>query len=366
MTGPATNLAARLPRVPVTCFWEITDACNLRCIHCEADGGRRGTDELSTDEALALAGQLAAAGCQRVNLTGGEPLLRPDWPLLARRLAALGLQVVVISNGLPLAGEAAVERLVQAGVSGVSISLDGEREVHDAIRQPAGDAARAGSRHQAAVRAIELLAASPLTTAVITQVHRRNLDSLARMYEQLAQLGVQAWQVQIAMPLGRLLALRREYMLAPRQLAGLQARLAALIEDGRVPISVADNIGYYGPHEATLRGAAPGAATFWTGCLAGVRLVALRANGDVKGCPSQPTAFVVGNVRRASFAEIWADPRLHAYNTAWDEDLLQGGCARCELRRICRAGCTTMAYAVTGSIHCNPFCVRYPDAVGHG
>ena len=49
------NLASWVDRVPVSCFWEITDACNLRCIHCEADAGHAAPDELDTDEALALA-----------------------------------------------------------------------------------------------------------------------------------------------------------------------------------------------------------------------------------------------------------------------------------------------------------------------
>jgi len=43
------NVAAILPRVPESCFWEITDACNLRCLHCEADAGRAAPDELTTD-----------------------------------------------------------------------------------------------------------------------------------------------------------------------------------------------------------------------------------------------------------------------------------------------------------------------------
>ena len=55
-----------LPRVPVTCFWEITEACNLRCIHCEADAGHAAPDELGTEAALRLARELAEAGFEVV------------------------------------------------------------------------------------------------------------------------------------------------------------------------------------------------------------------------------------------------------------------------------------------------------------
>ena len=353
--GEPLNLANMLPREPVTCFWEITDACNLRCIHCEADSGARGPDELTTDEALKLAEELAGCGCKSVMLTGGEPLVRKDWPRLARRLVELGVEVTVITNGV-LVDAAMVARMVEAGVSAASVSLDGDQEVHDTIRQwPGRDR---GSVYEAAVNALELLAASPLRAAVITQVHRRNIHDLERMYEQVASMGVDAWQVQIAMPLGRLLDIRYQYLLEPAQLPALVQRLAALATDGRVPVGVADNIGYYSRDEPRLRGALAGVQSFWVGCMAGVRLVAIRANGDVKGCPSHPVQFTVGNVREAPFAEIWGDPHNFAYNTEWDEGLLEGHCAQCEYRRVCRAGCTTMAFAVTGTIHDNPFCLQ--------
>jgi radical SAM protein with 4Fe4S-binding SPASM domain len=349
------NVAAHLPRVPEIGFWEITDACNLRCIHCEADAGRAAPDELSTEEALQLAADLAAAGCRRMNLTGGEPLVRRDWPVIAQRLSELGIAVSIITNGV-LVDPETVQRMLEAGVSGLSVSLDGSREVHDTIRV----AARPGSasRYDAALGAIELAVSSPLQTAVITQVHRHNLHDLGRMYEQLVSLGVDVWQVQVCMPLGRLLRLRRRYLIDPVELHDLQDQLAAFIADGRMRIAVADNIGYYGPREPRLRGSLTGTQTFWMGCLAGCRVVALCANGDVKGCPSHPREFVVGNVRSTPFSEIWADGQRFSYNTAWNEQLLEGGCRRCPYRRICRAGCTTMAYAVTGTIYDNPYCVQ--------
>ncbi|MFH0901038.1 MAG: radical SAM protein [Pseudomonadota bacterium] len=351
------SIAALLPRVPVICFWEITNACNLRCIHCEADAGCVIPGELDTREASVLAADLASAGCRAVCLTGGEPLVRPDWSILARRLVDVGVAVTVITNGL-LVDPPTIERMIEAGVTGVSVSLDGERDVHDAIR--AASDRRAGSRYDAAVVALESLVASPLKTAVITQIHRRNLapGSLERMHALLVTLGVDLWQLQLAMPLGRLLRFRERYVIDPEDIPALEARLANLIADGRLAIAIGDNIGYYGPHEPKLRGSQNGATRFWMGCSAGCRVVAITADGGVKGCPSHPRSFVVGNVREKNFAEIWADDSRFAYNTAWQEDLLEAGCRRCPYRRICRAGCTTMAFAVTGTVYDNPFCTQ--------
>jgi radical SAM protein with 4Fe4S-binding SPASM domain len=344
-----------LPRVPVTCFWEITEACNLRCIHCEADAGHAAPDELGTEAAVRLACELAEAHVEAVCLTGGEPLVRRDWPRIARELSGFGISVTVISNGT-LVDRTTVHRMLEAGVTGLSVSLDGGRAVHDALRLPVNSSD--GSRYDAALRAIRCAGASPLEVAVITQIHRRNLHELRGMYEKLVSLGVGVWQVQLCMPLGRMPRLAADYLVTPEELPALEQDLAELIRDGRLRIAVGDNIGYYGRHEPVLRGSVRNTSSFWLGCLAGCRVVALCANGDVKGCPSHPRSWVAGNVLSRPFGEIWADRAQFFYNTLWDEGKLAGACRLCEYRRLCRAGCTTLAHATTGSYYENPYCLQ--------
>ena len=349
------NPAAFLERIPDHCFWEITDACNLRCIHCEADSGRASPDELSTDEALRLVDDVAACGCRHVCLTGGEPLVRPDWSAIAERFVARGVEVTVVSNGLRV-DDRTVATMQKVGVAGVSVSIDGRQPVHDAIRirpQP-----RDESVYDLALAAIERSKRAGLKVAVITQVHRHSLADLEVLYDLFATLDVNVWQLQICMPLGRLIRFRDEYLLEPRQLPELIAKIEGFIQAGRVPILVADNIGYYGRSEPLLRSSTRPRRTFWTGCLAGCRMVAICSNGDVKGCPSHPRQFVVGNIRDTPLAALWADPGNFAYNTAFDSSRLEGLCASCAYREICRAGCTTMAFATTGTIYDNPFCLQ--------
>ena len=350
-----TNLAARVQRIPRDCVWEITEACNLRCLHCMVSAGERAAGELNTAEALSLADDLAAAGCISACLTGGEPLVRKDWPQIARRLAQGGVETRMTTNGLRV-DEQQIELMQEAGLTTITVSLDGLREVHDEIRvAPSGSAE---SRYDRAIRAIELLLVSPLKVKVLTQIHKRNIDDLDRMHELVAGLGVDDWQLQIAVPAGRLLDLRYEYLIEPRQIPALLDRLAAFVAAGRVRIGVADNIGYYSRQEPILRGAQRGKPTFFAGCMAGVRMVSVTASGDVRGCHALPREFIAGNVREKPFAEIWADRAGFAYNTDWREYQLTGGCATCDFRRVCRAGCTAMAYLVTGTVHDNPYCVQ--------
>ncbi|MCP4678100.1 MAG: radical SAM protein [Deltaproteobacteria bacterium] len=350
-----TTSPAMSSRVPHSCLWEITSACNLRCIHCFHSAGTAKDDELSTEEALSLSDSLAAAGCRVVGLTGGEPLFREDWPIISRRLADNNIEVVIATNGL-LVDENTIARMIESGVDAVSISLDGNREVHDAIRTPAVSSPL--SRYDAAVRALKLTTASALKTGVTTQVHKQNIDDLDFIYDLVASLGVDVWQIQIAIPLGRLLEIKHEYLIEPHQISALEKQIAGFIEDGQVPINTADNIGYYGRLEPIIRKSRSGAPSFWSGCRAGISSVAITPSGGIKGCHAMPDDFVTGNVRERSFVDIWTDSQSFPYNTKWDEMLLEGGCAECSYHRVCRAGCTSMAFAMTATVCDNPYCVQ--------
>ena len=67
--------------------------------------------------------------------------------------------------------------------------------------------------------------------------------------------------------------------------------------------AVGNNIGYYGPHELTLRSRPGGQEAHWRGCRAGINVIGIESDGEVKGCPSLPTApYVGGNVRDLSLA----------------------------------------------------------------
>ena len=74
---------ARGQRIPINGSIELTYRCNLRCTHCYIGSYRArgipGETELSTSELEGVLDQIADAGCLWLLLTGGEPLLRPDF-----------------------------------------------------------------------------------------------------------------------------------------------------------------------------------------------------------------------------------------------------------------------------------------------
>jgi radical SAM protein with 4Fe4S-binding SPASM domain len=343
----------RVAREPRTCILEITRRCNLRCIHCENQCGEVSPRELSTEQIRCVARELVQLGCHDIEITGGEPLLHPEWDDLCRDFAGVGLRPALITNGTLLDQER-LARALDAGVAAVGISLDGLQATHDSIRL--GPAAGPSPWRQT-VAAIER-ALPRIETIVITAVNRRNLAELPALRDYLAALGVPRWQIQLVIPMGRALAVAQPFVIAPADLETLTAFLVEARAKARTPrIDASDTIGYFTERELGLRGS-PDAPSLWTGCQAGIRSVAITYDGRVRGCSGMPPEFDAGDLHDESLTTIWNDAERFAYSTRFDAGKLAGPCARCRVGPLCRAGCTTMAYWTTGSIYTNPFCLH--------
>lgn len=118
--------------------WNITRACNLKCVHCYNDSGAcKADDEVSTNEAKAVLDDLAQFGVPSVLFSGGEPLMRPDLFELIEYARGKGMCAVISTNGTLITAEPA-KQLKQYGVSYVGISLDGIGEVNDKFRGVTG------------------------------------------------------------------------------------------------------------------------------------------------------------------------------------------------------------------------------------
>jgi len=105
----------------------VTDRCNFRCQYCMPAEGMPWLERaeiLTFEEIARLVGLLAAMGVSDVRLTGGEPLVRRDFPLLAAMLSAVdGVEdLSLTTNGYLLERDAAA--LVAAGVDRFNVSVD--------------------------------------------------------------------------------------------------------------------------------------------------------------------------------------------------------------------------------------------------
>ncbi|MBL7224937.1 MAG: 12,18-didecarboxysiroheme deacetylase [Desulfobacteraceae bacterium] len=114
--------------------WNVTRACNLKCVHCYARAVDRTYEkELNHEQGLSLIDDMAAFGAPVVLFSGGEPLMRPDLVELANYAVSKGMRAVISTNGTLISKDKAKE-LKEVGLSYVGVSLDGMEEVNDRFR----------------------------------------------------------------------------------------------------------------------------------------------------------------------------------------------------------------------------------------
>ncbi len=97
------------PGVPLLVSLALTERCNLHCVHCyinrPAGDAQARERELPLEQWQGILDQMAAAGVLWVTVTGGEPLLRPDFPDFYLYAKRLGLHVNLFTNGTLLTPE---------------------------------------------------------------------------------------------------------------------------------------------------------------------------------------------------------------------------------------------------------------------
>jgi len=327
---------------PFIIGWELTLACNICCRHCGSSAGLPRANELTLEESLAICDQFPPLLVQEVDFTGGEPLLRPDWPRIASHLGKLGISTRILTNGLTL-GPDTVAQMKDAGIASVGISLDGLEETHDYIRGHKGF-------FRLVLAAIDRALNSGLSLTVITTINALNLDQLPSLFTLLHSLGVSRWQIQPIFPLGRssqateLQLTDQAYM----QIGSFVQHWGSKAEEVGMEVGPADSFGYF--TELDTR------KPPWRGCPAGLVACGITSDGKIKGCLSLPDEVIEGDLRQHDLWDIWFDPHSFAYTRQFSVEKLGPNCRSCNKAEQCHGGCSTMSYGNTGNFHNDPYC----------
>lgn len=163
-------------RIPLFASLEITRRCNANCLYCHAPGSR--SADLSFEEWRGIMEDLAQSGMMSVGFTGGEPLLFPRLAELVALCLARGMTVKINTNGRLL--PSMLPALPPVTV--YTISLDGVKEVNDAIR---GE----GSA-DAAIAAVRAVRDAGIGVRILSVLSCGSLSRLDEHLEQVRELGV--------------------------------------------------------------------------------------------------------------------------------------------------------------------------------
>ncbi len=329
---------------PYSVIWEVTFACNMRCLHCGTAAGKRRPDELTTAEALSLIDELAGLGSEMITLSGGEPLLRHDWREMTRRIKENKMKALLITNGYAMTEEI-VDQFAELGMDDVGVSLDGTEKTHNYIRQ------RPDS-WQRATNALKMMhKKNAYLFCAVSQISNINLKEMDDIHNILVDCGCNLWRIQLTTSTGRMKD-HADLVLTLNNYPQLIDKILELKARGQARIDVGENIGYFGCKGTQLLDGMP-----YFGCYAGTRVAGICSNGDIKGCLSMPECFIEGNIRNSSFTAIWNDPTKFLYNRKFTRDSAQGFCHDCRYLPLCRGGCATTSYSATGVRANNPYCI---------
>ena len=336
--------------VPVHVVWEITLACDLKCLHCGSRAGHRRLKELTTSECLDVVEALARLGTREITLIGGEAYLRKDWAEIIRAIRSHGIYCATQTGGRNFTPQR-LDEAVKAGLNGLGVSLDGLVQLHDELRGVPGSFAQALDTLKRARHA-------GLNISVNTQIGARVMPDLPESWRQSFKLARNNGRSRLRLPWETRWIIRK-LLLQPYRVVELMPLLARLYREGAdrgLLMMVGNNIGYFGPYEYVWRGFGD-ERVHWSGCQAGQTVLALEADGTVKGCPSLATVgFAGGNVRDLTLEQIWQSSKEIHFGRLRSVDDLWGFCRTCYYADVCRGGCTWTSHSLLGRPGNNPYC----------
>ena len=367
---PSHLLQFSADKKPVV-VWNVTQRCNLRCVHCYAQAkAAGGPDELTTDEGLALIDDLARFGSPVVLFSGGEPLMRPDLTTLIKRAVAKEMRAVISTNGTLITMDKADE-LKDLGLSYVGVSLDGLAEVNDRFRGVAGAFDRA-------VSGIRNCKSAGLKVGLRFTMNRLNAAEVPAIFDLLEELDVPRICFYHLVYSGRGSALKDDDLdhAETRSMVDLIIdRTKDLHDRGRqTEVLTVDNHAD-GPY-LYLRMLREGRSRA-SEVLELLKMNEGNSSGRGLGCVSWDGRVhadqfwrnvTFGNVRERPFSEVWTDPSIELLARLKDKKrYITGRCRTCRWLDVCAGNFRARAEAATGDIWApDPACYLTDDEIDPG
>ncbi len=184
-------------RYPNTVAFTVTHKCNLKCTHCFNNSESSKTDDLTDDELIKIAKEIAELNPINVCLCGGEPLLRGAviYDIIKVMKGNVG-NINIVSNGYNTSEET-MSKLKEAGINLIQFSLDGGYAVeHDTFRCKNGAFDRV-------IKSIKWAKRAGLGVGISFVPNKMNKESLIKAIDICRQLKVNVFRVMPMIPMGR-------------------------------------------------------------------------------------------------------------------------------------------------------------------
>ena len=360
---------------PFIVIWELTRACELKCLHCRAEAQfRRDPRELSFEQGKSLIDDIKTMGNAMLVFTGGDPLMRPDVFDIAKYAIDKGVRVSMTPSATPNVTKEAMQTAKDIGLSRWAFSLDGPTaEIHDHFRGTSGS-------FELTMNAINYLNELEMPLQINTVVSNYNLHALDEMAALVKELNCVLWSVFFLVPTGRgqtkdmispaehekvfrwLYKLSKEVDFDIKTTAAQHYRRVVIQSKqrehrkegyGEVPIQ------YQQALMNGTTGTIDGLGRAPKGVNDGNGFIFVSHTGDVY--PSGLLPVKVGSVKEEKLSEIYRNSPI--LKDLRNPDKYKGKCGVCEFRNVC-GGSRSRAYAMTGDyMESEPYCVYIPEVL---
>ena len=346
---------------PFLAIWEVTQACDLACVHCRASAQPdRHPKELTTEEGKSLIDQIAALEVPVFVLTGGDPIKRPDLFELIGHARKVGVRVSLTPSATPLLTREVVVRLKEVGLARLAVSMDGaSAATHDAFRGMNGSFART-------LDAVRWANEAGLPVQINTTFSRRNIGEIDSIVALMESLRITLWSVFFLVPTGRG---KLNDLLNADEFEQVFAKIYRLSKIAGFDVKTTEAQHYRryvlqqraGERRIGIEIEAPeklpdtiGRAP--RGLNDGKGFVFISHTGEV--FPSGFLPVSAGSVRNETLAQIYRESPL--FQALRNSEMLEGKCGACEFKQVC-GGSRARAYALTGNpLGEEPCCTYIP------
>jgi radical SAM protein with 4Fe4S-binding SPASM domain len=289
--------------VPWQVHWDLTYACQLKCVHCyqmNLDWNRKG--ELPTERIVETLDELRDLGTQEVTFSGGDPFARRDFLQIVEHACGNDFAVTIFSSG-QVVKPAVAQQLADYGVGSVEVTLLGaDAETHDAITQRPGSFGRLLS-------SIRNLTAAGIHVLGKTIVLTQNVHQVDQLQELCRELGIDSHMEANVW----------------RPWSGTESQIRHLKLDGEARKEFYRR---YGKEQS------PVCAMGVELCNAGRKRLGITPFGRVNPCITYAERMSLGDLHDQSITEIWLNsPAMRKYRAMTPKSYHK--CDSCEMSGFC-------------------------------
>ncbi|MBU7047626.1 MAG: radical SAM protein [Theionarchaea archaeon] len=325
---------------PATIHLRLTEQCNLNCVYCLVDAKEFSAHVMQMEFIEKVLNMARQWGVSKVNLSGGEPLLHPDFSSILESAERNDLKIGIATNGLLLSKEVAAH-LAEASVFSILLNIDGTKDIHDNLRGKPG-------AFESACHALDILETHGLIekisiATILTAQNCRIVPAIIRIIEEYP---VKEYRLTTLMPVGRGKTSRDKFSMKKEDwMVFIYGILPKILETRpKVKLSfpymllfqILKNVGFSDDTLDTVIEKIDLDSGVPVGCEGAEDVIIVSYKGDVHACPQLPQ-LAAGNLKDNSLQYFWNCEVFRDFRK--NKFTYPETCLECSFAPACRGGC---------------------------